>query len=420
MENLASTTNNLDLAIRQNRTANATLTLFHDGSPLANQEVWVEQRNHKFLFGSNWGNSSIALANGELSGKDKEQAELRNERFVQLFNQATLPFYWARFEPQRGQPQTQRILNTARWYLDHQCVVKGHPLCWHTLTADWLLSMSNREILQAQVARIQRDVADFAGVIDVWDVVNEAVIMPIFDRYDNGITRLCKEMGRIQLIRTMFEAVRAVNPGAVLILNDFDVSPAYDILVEGCLAAGIQIDVVGIQSHMHQGYWGSERTLSVLERFARFNLPIHFTENTLVSGHLMPPEIIDLNDYQVSDWPSTPEGEERQAQEVVLHYRTLLSHPAVQAITWWDLSDGGWLNAPAGLLRKDHSCKPAYNELLKLVKGEWWLAATKMATDANGQLSFAGFLGEYDLSLGRQKTTFSLKDKGEARVSVSL
>jgi endo-1,4-beta-xylanase len=420
MENLAGTTNNLDLAIRQNRMANATLTLVHNGVPLANQEVWVEQKKHKFLFGSNWGNSSVALANGELSGKEKEQAELRNERFVQLFNQATLPFYWARFEPQRGRPDTRRILNTARWYLDHGCAVKGHPLCWHTLTADWLLTMSNRETLEAQVARIRRDVADFAGVIDTWDVVNEAVIMPIFDRYDNGITRLCKEMGRIELIRTMFDTVRAVNPGAILILNDFDVSPAYDILVEGCLAAGVRIDVVGIQSHMHQGYWGSERTLSVLERFARFNLPVHFTENTIVSGHLMPPEIVDLNDYQVSDWPSTPEGEERQAQEVVLHYKTLLSHPSVQAITWWDLSDGGWLNAPAGLLRKDHSPKPAYNELLKLVKGEWWLAPTRMTTDANGQLSFAGFLGEYELSLGRQKATFSLKDKGEARVSVNL
>jgi endo-1,4-beta-xylanase len=420
MQNLTGTAHDLDLAIRQNRMANATLTLVHDGSPVANQEVWVEQQKHKFLFGSNWGNSSIALANGELSGKEKELAELRNERFVQLFNQATLPFYWARFEPQRGQPETRRILNTARWYLDHGCAVKGHPLCWHTLTADWLLTMSSREILEAQVARIRRDVADFAGVVDVWDVVNEAVIMPIFDRYDNGITRLCKEMGRIELIRTMFDAVRAVNPGAVLILNDFDVSPAYDILVEGCLAAGIRIDVVGIQSHMHQGYWGSERTLSVLERFERFNLPIHFTENTLVSGHRMPPEIVDLNDYRVSDWPSTPEGEERQAREVVLHYKTLLSHPAVQAITWWDLSDGGWLNAPAGLLRKDHSPKPAYDALLKLVKGEWWLAPTRMATDANGQLSFAGFLGEYELSLGQQKAPFSLQDKGAVRVSVSL
>jgi GH35 family endo-1,4-beta-xylanase len=411
---------NLDLAIRKYRTANPTVTISHNGLPVANQEILVQQKNHKFLFGSNWGESTVALANGELSGQDKELAERRNEHFLHLFNQATMPFYWARFESQRGQPQTKRILNAARWYKEQNCIVKGHPLCWHTLTADWLLTMSNQEILQAQLARIQRDVADFSGVIDMWDVVNEAVIMPIFDRYDNGITRLCKELGRIELIRTMFDATRAANPQATLLLNDFDVSPAYDILIEGCLAAGVKIDVIGIQTHMHQGYWGSEQTLKVLERFERFNLPIHFTENTIVSGHLMPPEIVDLNDYQVSEWPSTPEGEQRQAQEVVTHYKTLFSRPAVEGITWWDLSDGGWLNAPAGLLRQDHSPKPAYEELLKLVKGEWWLVPTKFVTDANGQFTLNGFLGDYELSLGNQKKAFSLKEKDQALISIQL
>lgn len=86
----------------------------------------------------------------------------------------------------------------------------------------------------------------------------------------------------------MFDMARAINPAAVLLLNDFEVSPAYDILVEGCLVAGIKINVIGIQTHMHQGYWGVERTQSVVERFTHFNLPIHFTENTIVSGHLMP------------------------------------------------------------------------------------------------------------------------------------
>jgi GH35 family endo-1,4-beta-xylanase len=420
MKHQTAGTIDLDQAIRQHRTTHATVTLTHQGSPLVNQEVVVRQLKHRFLFGSNWGESTIALANDELAGAEKELAERRNEHFLQLFNQVTLPFYWGRFEPQRGQPDTQRILNTARWYHAQGCVLKGHPLCWHTLTAAWLLPLTQREILQAQVTRIQRDVADFAGVIDMWDVINEAVIMPLFDRYDNGITRLCREMGRIELIRTMFETARATNPRATLLLNDFDVSPAYDILVEGCLEAGIPIDVIGIQSHMHQGYWGVERTQYVLEQFARFKRPIHFTENTIVSGHLMPPEIIDLNDYQVSDWSSTTGGEERQAREVVLHYKTLLAHPLVEAITWWDLSDGGWLNAPAGLLRKDHSPKPAYEELLKLVKGEWWLAPTKMTSDANGQFSFTGFLGEYDLSLENQRATFSLTEKGQSLASVSL
>lgn len=414
------TLNHLDPAVREHRTTQAALTVVQGGKPLANQEIVIAQTRHQFLFGSTWGESTIALANGAVSGETKALAERRSEHFLRIFNQATLPFYWARFEPQHGQPHTQSIMNTARWYRERGCSTKGHPLCWHTLAPDWLLPLTNEEILQTQIARIQRDVAGFAGVIDTWDVINEAVIMPIFDRYDNGITRICKDLERLKLIRTMFDTARAANPKATLLLNDFDVSPAYDILIEGCLAAGIQIDVIGIQSHMHQGYWGVERTLSVLERFARFGLPVHFTENTIVSGRLMPPEIVDLNDYQVDEWPSTPEGEERQAQEVALHYKTLFAHPAVQAITWWDMTDGGWLKAPAGLLRRDQTPKPAYDALVKLIKGEWWLPPTPMITDANGQITFRGFLGDYALSWGDQTVPFSLKEKGTTAVAVSL
>jgi GH35 family endo-1,4-beta-xylanase len=227
-------------------------------------------------------------------------------------------------------------------------------------------------------------------------------------------------MGRIHTIKAMFEATRATNPAATLLLNDFDVSDAYDILVEGCLEAGIQIDVIGIQSHMHQGYWGVEKTLKVLEHFARFNLPIHFTESTLVSGQLMPPEIVDLNDYQVEVWPTTPEGEERQAREATQHYTTLFAHPLVEGITWWDMSDGGWLNAPAGLLRKDGSGKPAYEELLKLVKGEWWIGPTRLMTDKDGKLKFDGFLGDYELTYDGKQASFSLTKESAPAIEVRL
>jgi len=42
------------LAIRRNRTANVTVTLSHQGLPVAHQEIMMEQKKHKFLFGSNW------------------------------------------------------------------------------------------------------------------------------------------------------------------------------------------------------------------------------------------------------------------------------------------------------------------------------------------------------------------------------
>ncbi len=402
--------------IKTNRMTHVTVTVLKtDGTPLANQEVTLEQTRHSFLFGTHVFDL-VPLTNGDYVGKEKEQAEGRAEKIKALFNAATLPFYWARFEPERGKPITKRVKNAARWCRDNHMTTKGHPLCWHTLTADWLLSMSNAEILQAQIDRIQRDVADFRGLIDMWDVINEAVIMPVFDKYDNGITRICKEHGRINTIRMMFDVARETNPNATLLINDFDISSAYDILVEGCLEAGIKFDVIGIQSHMHQGWWGVEKTLKVLENFERFNLPIHFTETTLVSGHLMPPEIVDLNDYQVTDWPTTPEGEERQAEETIQHYKTLFAHPLVEGITWWDSSDGGWLNAPAGLLRKDGSCKPAYEELMKLIKGEWWIAPTKLTTDENGQIRFNGFLGEYELNFQGQQETFFITKNENTRV----
>lgn len=411
----------VDSSIREHRTAEITLTLTQaSGAPVAGQEVQVQQLRHKFLFGANWGDCTLAYVNGELEGTAITDAERRNEAFLRLFNQATLPFYWERFERERGKPDTERLRTLAQWYVAHGCAVKGHPLCWHTHAAPWLLDLSPEQILKEQLARIERDVTAFGDLIDQWDVINEAVIMPIFDRYDNGITRLCKWMGRIELIRTLFEAARAANPNATLLLNDFDVSPAFDILVEGCLAAGVRIDMIGIQSHMHQGYWGVERTQRVLEAFERFQLPIAFTETTLISGELMPPEITDLNDYQVEEWLSTPEGEQRQTEEVILHYKTLLAHPAVQAITWWDITDGHWLKAPSGLLRHDQTPKPAYEALLKLIKGEWWLPPTSMVTDAQGRICFNGFLGDYELRVGSQTLTFAVAEKGSTALTLML
>ena len=383
-----------------------------DGTPLANQEIVINQKSHKFLFGCG-AFDAIPLVNGELQGEEKEAMELRFDKWLALFNAGTLPFYWGTFEEVQGQPKTVPIKKTAEWLKSKGVTVKGHPLCWHTVCAPWLLNMSNEEILKTQLDRIHRDVTDFMGTIDMWDVINEVVIMPIFDKYDNGITRICKEKGRIGLVREVFRAAKESNPNAILLLNDFNTSISYEILIEGCLEAGIPIDVIGIQSHQHQGYWGLEKTQQVLERFARFGLPIHFTENTLISGDLMPPEIEDLNDWQVKEWPSTPEGEERQAREVVQMYDTLFSHPLVEAITTWSVVDGKWLNAPAGLLRADNSSKPAYDQLLQKVKTDWW-TNTKVITDDQGYARVTGFQGNYEAFAGSLKAEFSLdKNSGE-------
>ncbi|GAA1752090.1 endo-1,4-beta-xylanase [Luedemannella helvata] len=415
----ARTPEDFDPAVRAHRVADVTVTVVADGVPLADAEVVLAQRNHRFLFG-NIGFEQIPLANGKLDGEARERAEQIADRWLALFNAATLPFYWGQFERERGAPATEPLLATARWFKERGCVVKGHPLAWHTLAPAWLRDLPVEEVAREQVARIRRDAAAFAGVLDAWDVINEVVIMPVFDKEPNGLTRLCREIGRIPLVRMVFDAAREADPSATLLLNDFDMSTAYECLIEGVLEAGIKIDALGLQSHMHQGYWGEERTLETIDRFARYGLPLHFTETTLVSGHIMPPEIVDLNDYQIPSWPSTPEGEQRQAEEVVRHYTTLLSHPAVVSATYWGLTDGGWLGAPGGFLRADGTPKPSYDALYALVKGDWWTAPTPLRTDAAGRLRFAGFLGAYELGAGGQTAAFDVSFPGETAVTVSI
>lgn len=379
-----------------------------EGNLLKNQEVVVEQIKHKFLFGCSEF-STLPYMNDEFVGEVKEIAEKRYEKMFAIFNFVTLPFYWGRFEPIKGCPDLTRMKQAVQWLKDKNMTLKGHPLCWHTSTAPWLLEMSNQEILTVQLERIKRDVSYFNGLIDMWDVINEVVIMPIFDKYDNGITRICKDLGRINLVKEVFAEAKRANPEATLLINDFNTSKEYAILIEELLEAGVPIDVIGIQSHMHQGYWGVEKTEEVLERFSKFQLPIHFTENSLVSGDIMPREIEDLNDFKVSDWASTKDGEERQAQEVALHYKTLFAHPLVQSITWWSFNDGLWLSAPSGLITKDSKSKPAYDELYKLIKGEWWFEKQQMVTNENAEITVLGYLGDYRATYKGNQINFSIE-----------
>jgi endo-1,4-beta-xylanase len=392
-----------------------------DGTLLIDTDVVVEQVDHAFRFGCT-GFQAIELAAGELDEERRVAAEQLLSHWLELFNTTTLPFYWGRFEPSRGQPDTERLRGAARWFVDRGVQVKGHPLCWHTVSPPWLTELPTSEIRELQLARIRRDVADFTGLIDTWDVINEAVIMPVFTAERNGITRLAQEVGRLEMVRMTFEAARETNPAATLLINDFDLSADYERLIEECLEAGIRIDAIGLQSHMHQGYRGVEWTERIHERYARFGLPLHWTENTLVSGELMPAHIVDLNDWQVDDWPTTPDGEARQADELATHYRTLVAHPSVASITWWDIQDGGWLNAPTGLIRADGSLKPSFEALRNLIKGEWWLGPTTLRTDAGGIVRFSGWPGDYAVRAGRDGSVgrVHLDRPGRAFGEVSL
>ncbi len=217
------------------------------------------------------------------------------------------------------------------------------------------------------------------------------------------------------MIAKVFDLARRASPSATLILNDYDTTENCERLIEQCLEAGAPFDVIGIQSHMHKGYWGREKTEEVCGRFARFGKPLHFTETTILSGALKTDD--DWHGPHPG-WDSTPEGEDRQVGQTEEFHRTLFAQPAVEGITWWDFADlGAWQGAPAGFLRKDLSPKPAYQMLSNLIRKEWWTGPLKLATDVGGQVRFRGFLGSYAVETPTEAATFDL---GSGRQTIRL
>lgn len=402
-----------------------------DGRPLDRESVTVEQVSHEFGFG-NIGFDFIEWLGGAPAGKGGRAIEFFGGElpadpealaadWLELFNLVTLPFYWRGFEPKRGRPETARLLATAEWFVARGVTVKGHPLLWHTLTPHWLAELDDAGVEAAIRQHITSIVTDFRGTIGLWDAINEAVILPVFTAEANAVTRLAQRKGRVGMVAMAFEVAREANPDARLVLNDFDLSADYERLIDDCLDAGVRIDALGLQTHMHQGYRGDDRIAEIIERFTRFGLPLQLTETTLLSGDLMPKEVVDLNDYVVDSWPSTEEGEARQAAEIVRHYRNVVAHPAVESLTYWGLGDrGAWLGAPSGLLRLDGSRKPAYDALHALVRGEWWHAPGSVTTDADGALHVQGFAGTYRVTGAGGSALFDLGSAGSDDVPVVL
>ncbi len=384
----------------QHRKSAAVLTLLDaKGQPMPGRKVTFDLKKHEFLFGTGafW---VTPMLDPRLPPERRAYLEKVWDSWQRLFNFGTLSFYQGRYEPEEGRTMEAPTLRAARFLKENGKTLKGHPLCWHTVSARWLDPKTDDEVLANQLGRIERECTAFKGLVDMWDVINEVVIMPEFVNEPantpqmNAVTRLCRKMGRVPLVKAVFDGARAANPNATLLLNDFNTGPRYRQLIEECLAAGVPMDVIGIQSHQHQGFWGLDKLHEVLARFEGFGKPIHFTENTFVSGDLMPAHIVDLNDWQVSEWPTTPEGEDRQARDLLAMADTLFAHPLVEAFTNWEFTDEAWLGAPAGMIRKDGSRKPSYDALYDRVHKDWHTHVALM-TDENGQVTLEGFRGEY-------------------------
>ena len=231
--------------IEQHRKADATVTVVDaKGQAVVGARVLVEQTRHAFLFGSNifaWGRV----------GDERAESEYRRQ-FVEVFNFATLPFYWASYERRQGQPDHERTGQIAQWCRQQGIICKGHPLAWNHSEPRWLPD-DPQQILNLQLERIDDCMARFRDSIGIWDVVNEATHFDRaqFVRQSPKFTGMWSDVGQVEFTRRCFQIARETNPKATLLINDYRTDPAYARLIEQLVDedGNPLYDVIGIQSH---------------------------------------------------------------------------------------------------------------------------------------------------------------------------
>ena len=353
------------------------------GKPVRGAMVKVAQTRHAFLFGCNFFGLDPA-------SKSPDQIAYRDQ-FAALFNYATLPFYWGAYEGTQGKPDTARLEAMAHYCKAHGITPKGHPLVWHQVWPGWAPKDPETAIPLLK-ARVSDLIPRYKDTIHYWDVLNEAN-GATGQQPPNGESRWIQRDGPAPVVETALSWARAAGQGIpeTFLYNDYETGASNVALLTKLQADGKLPDAIGIQSHMHSGVWPEIKIWEVCDRFAAFGKPIHFTETTVISG--------PARDYSYTapnpGWNTTPEDEAKQAAYVSRFYTILFSHPSIRAITWWDFSDrNAWMEAPAGLIRKDMSPKPAYTQLKDLIHKQWW---TNAVGRTSGQGTYTGrvFYGDY-------------------------
>jgi len=372
-----------------------------NGNPIKNAKIILRQKSHEFKFGAN----AFMID----SFPTADQNERYEEVFADLFNLAVVPFYWDALEPEKGKlrfgkdstpiyrrPPPDRVLE---FCAKNGIKPKGHPLCWHNLSPEWL-PRTDAGMKTALRKRLTEISSRYADKIQTWDCVYEALTRHPLVR-NNGTIFLPDNY-----LEFVFELAGRLFPDNQLIYNDDstwwhyqgDYTPAY-MLVRSLLEHGFNVGGMGLQYHMfnnmkNDNVMGFNRPLNCrylfkcLDQYAKLGVPLNFSEVSIISSK-------DLGD-----------GDRFQELVTEKLYRLWFSHPAVEAVVWWNLVDGTAAYAPmgteegenrlrAGLVNFDFSPKPAYNILRRLIHDEWSTRCT-LNYEEGATNCFHGFYGSYE------------------------
>ncbi|MFN0124679.1 MAG: endo-1,4-beta-xylanase [Blastocatellia bacterium] len=379
------------------------------GNPLPEAQVYVNQLDHAYKFGS-------AVTAARLTGAGPDN-EIYRSRVSSHFNTTVFEndLKWGQWECVNCAGFRQDATRQAIAWLGSQRIsVRGHNLVWPS----WQYLPGDLRALgpDALRQRIDQRFADVLGDPGVngrlyhWDVLNEP-----YTNYDlqgrigaAGVPQLHNILGNQEMIR-WFQLARRLDPLTKLYLNDYDILEAdgsatqhqeyYLELARWLLANGAPLDGVGIQGHFASPTPVSVMQ-SILDRYAEISLPLAITE-------------YDFN---------TPD-EQLQADFTRDFLTLMFSTPQCADFLMWGFWERAhWL--PAGAMyRADWSSKPAALAWNDLLFREWWTDESG-TTDAQGRFQVRGFKGTYQVTVchGRavQTVTTALDDSGAVTVTLNI
>ena len=401
--------------IEKYRKGNFTIKFFSADK----KKITVKQTKHKFLFGS----TAFMLNSFEKEGKES----IFKKQFARLFNQAVVPFYWSDLEPQEGKlrfradseniyrrPAPDLVLDFCNEY---GIEPKGHCLVWNKFVTEWLEKYTPEERKKVLERRFKEIADEYADKIPSFDIVNESAT-----NYRRGLKYLFEDYDEYGL-----ELGQKYFPDNIKILNETNGAiwknyltqgkyMAFNMQLKEFLRKGLAIDEIGLQYHIfttseemeqpetNKVFLDANAMIEILDIFNSYELPLHISEITVPGSG------------------QNPENEEIQAYIVEELYKTWFATRNMKSIVWWNLVDGYAAYAPlgsnegekrcgGGLMRFDMSEKPAYKVLDRLINKEWNTSFEKEVKE--NQLSFRGFYGEYEITVGGKTYKVNLDKDGK-------
>ncbi len=394
----------INLNIENNRKGDFYLTFINEkNKPVKVENVKVEMLKHDFLFGA-----QIFLLNGM---ETPERNKLYEKHFLELFNFATVPFYWKAYEQKDNVYQFEKDVShqgvkhlyrrpsqdaIVEFCKKNDLKMKGHTLAWYINKHALPVWMPREEkIVEKHICRYINRIAErFGEDIQIWDVANESSDTQDWPFQPNifpkdHVFKVFKQAEREFPYNSEF-IMNYTTPVWMRLARYHEYAQDY-LLTSDIIARGVKLDVIGLQLHyfkkpdrdalMNGEAWTPDELYDVLDTFARFNKPIHITEISfpcMAEGEV---------------------GEEKQAFLVENFYKLWFSHAKVEAITYWHFIDGTAGSEDvfnSGFFRRDFTPKKSYEVLNRLINKEW---RTNLSFDkADNEVHFRCFYGQYKIT----------------------